>query len=142
MRILWQLIQASVAGTAALAAAMLLFKRKAGIVIVHLGLAGLMLNEIYVTATNEEQRMIITEGQTVSTAVDIREVEFVAINQEDPEIDEIIVVPGERLRSGDWLTHPDLPFQLRCESYLRNARLIRDSGSMSNDATIGLGNWC
>ena len=43
------------------------------------------------------------------------------------------------LRSGDWITHPDLPFQVRCESYLRNARLIRDDGSMKNDATIGLG---
>jgi ABC-type transport system involved in cytochrome c biogenesis permease subunit len=139
MRILWQLLQASVAGTAALAACMLLFKRKAGIVVVHLGLAGLMMNEIYVTATNEEQRMMIEEGQTVSTAIDIREVEFVAINQEDPEVDEIIVVPGERLRSGEWIAHPDLPFQVRCESYLRNARLIRDNGSMKNDATIGLG---
>ena len=140
MRILWQLLQASVAGTAALAACMLLFKRKAGIVVVHLGLAGLMMNELYVTATNEEQRMMIQEGQTVSTAIDIRDVEFVAINQEDPEVDEIIVVPGERLRSGEWITHPDLPFQLRCESYLRNARLVRDNGTMKNDATIGLGN--
>ena len=109
MRILWQLLQASVAGTAALAACMLLFKRKAGIVVVHLGLAGLMLNELYVTATNEEQRMIISEGQTVSTAIDVREIEFVAINQEDPENDEIIVVPGGRLRSGEWISHPDLP---------------------------------
>ena len=139
MRILWQLIQASVAGTAALAASMLLFKRKAGIVIVHLGLAGLMLNEIYVTATNEEQRMMISEGQTVSTAIDIREIEFVAINQEDPEVDEIIVVPGEKLRSGEWISHPDLPFQLKCDSYLRNARLIRDNGTMNNGATTGLG---
>ena len=140
MRILWQLLQASVAGTAALAACMLLFKRKAGIVVVHLGLAGLMLNELYVTATNEEQRMIISEGQTVSTAIDVREIEFVAINQEDPENDEIIVVPGGRLRSGEWISHPDLPFQLRCESYLRNARLIRDNGLMKNEATTGLGN--
>lgn len=139
MRILWQLIQASVAGTAALAACMLLFKRKAGIVVVHLGLAGLMLNEIYVTVTNDEQRMMIREGQTVSTAIDIREIEFVAINQEDAEVDEIIVVPGDKLRSGEWIDHPDLPFQLRCESYLRNARLIRNSGSTKNDATIGLG---
>ena len=139
MRILWQLTQASVAGTAALAACMLLFKRKAGIVIVHLGLAGLMMNEIYVTATNEEQRMMIREGQTVSTAIDIREIEFVAINQEDPEVDQIIVVPGEQLRSGDWINHPDLPFQLKCDSYLRNARLIRNSGSTTNEATTGVG---
>jgi len=62
MRILWQLIQATVAALVAYAACVILFRRKAGIVLLHLGVAGLMLNEIYVTTTNEEQRMSIGEG--------------------------------------------------------------------------------
>ena len=53
MRILWQLAQSTFAAIVAYVACVLLFRRKAGIVLLHLGVAGLMVNEIYVTYTNE-----------------------------------------------------------------------------------------
>ncbi len=80
---------------------MLLFKRKAGIVLLHLGIAGLMFNEIYVTVTNQEHRMTIAEGDTVSQAVDVRSTELAIVDVSDPEFDEIIVVPGSKLKSGE-----------------------------------------
>ena len=70
------------------------------IVLLHIGIGGLMLNEIYVTVTNVEQRMMIEEGQTVSEAVDIRAREFVVIDRSDPKVDRMTVIPVNQLKEG------------------------------------------
>ena len=80
MRILWQLTQSTVAALIAYTACVLLFQRKAGIVLLHLGIAGLMLNEIYVTVTNNEQRITIVEGETAAFAIDVRATEMAIID--------------------------------------------------------------
>ncbi len=139
MRILWQLAQSTIAAVVSLVACMLLFKRKAGIVLLHLGIAGLMFNEIYVTTTNEESRMTIVEGESVSQAIDIRSTELAIIDTSDQEIDEITVVPDAKLKSGEWITDPALPFDVKCIRFLSNSdiRELRDPGN--NVATAGIG---
>jgi len=62
MRILWQLGKATLAACVAWGACILLFERKAGIVLLHFGVVGLMANELYVTYTNQETRMSFGEG--------------------------------------------------------------------------------
>jgi len=59
MRILWQLAQATVAAIAGFVACVFLFKRKAGMVLLHIGVMGLMLNEILVTTAHKEFRLIV-----------------------------------------------------------------------------------
>jgi len=139
MRILWQLIQATVAALVAYAACVILFRRKAGIVLLHLGVAGLMLNEIYVTTTNEEQRMSIGEGQTMSHALDIRATEMAIIDVSDPEFDSIVAVPGKLLEKQDLIVSEELPFDVKCLQYLPNSDItrIKTEDSVSN-AGIGL----
>lgn len=141
MRILWQLIQSTIAALVAYMACMMLFKRKAGIVLLHLGIAGLMLNEIYVTVTNEEQRMSIIEGQTVSQAVDIRGTEMAIIDVSDPEFDEIVTVPGNKLQSGEHISSNELPFDIHCLKYLPNSSVSRIGPEMAGEnlATKGIG---
>ena len=85
MRILWQLGQATIAALVAGTASVLLFNRKAGIVLLHIGLAGLMLNELFVTYTNDETRMSMTEGETATTAIDVRATELAIIDRSDPK---------------------------------------------------------
>lgn len=140
MRILWQLTQATMAALVSFVACSLLFNRKAGIVLLHLGVAGLMFNEIYVTTTNDEQRMTIFEGETVSQAIDIRATEMAIIDTTDPEFDEIVVVPGSKLQLGGMISSDELPFDIQCISYTNNSDLSRRS-SLSNEqvATAGMG---
>lgn len=141
MRILWQLIQSTMAALVSYFACLVLFRRKAGIVLLHLGVAGLMLNEIYVTTTNDEQRMTIFEGQTVSLAVDIRATEIAIIDTSDPEIDEIVSIPGNRLQPGETISDSELPFDIRCVSYFPNSDLRRVTGTgtgQTADTGIGL----
>ena len=127
MRILWQLTQATMAALVSYLACLVLFRRKAGIVLLHLGIAGLMLNEIYVTTTNDEQRMTIFEGQTVSQAVDVRATEMAIIDTSDPEVDEIVAIPGVKLQSGETISDPQVPFNVRCIRYFPNSDLRRVS---------------
>ncbi len=140
MRILWQLMQATMAALVAYFACLLLFRRKAGIVLLHLGVAGLMLNEIYVTTTNDEQRMTIFEGQTVSQAVDVRATEMAIIDTSDPDFDQIVSIPGTKLQSGETVSDPQLPFDVKCVRYLPNSNLRRiDDVGADKLASTGIG---
>ncbi len=139
MRILWQLIQATVASLVAYAACVILFRRKAGIVLLHLGVAGLMLNEIYVTTTNEEQRMSITEGQTMSYAFDIRATEMAIIDVSDPEFDSIVAIPGKLLEKQNLIVSEELPFDVKCLQYIPNSDITRiNTADPVSSAGIGL----
>ncbi len=140
MRILWQLSEATIAAMAVLAGCILLFKRKAGIVLLHLGIAGLLLNEIYVTATNEEYRVSFEEGQSVHHAIDLRDTEFVVLDRSDSEFDEMTVLPGKILASAESvIDDPRLPFKINCLEYHKNCDIVRVGPHADNQADQGIG---
>lgn len=138
MRILWQLLQATVAGLAVLAGTQLLFRRKGGIVLVHIGIAMLMINELYVTMTNVEQRMAIAEGETVSHAVDIRSAELIVADTADPTAVQLTTLPVSLWSNGQRISDPRLPFDLRCVRFEPNTEISAVSGG-PNPASKGLG---
>lgn len=139
MRILWQLLQSTVAASCGLVACLALFRRKAGIVLLHLGVAGLLLNEIYVTVTNEEQQMVIVEGETTSQALDIRTYEMAIMDRSDPEFDKVVVVPVSKLNSAAVISDEDLPFDIECLAYYPNSDLVDIQPGQQGRATAGLG---
>ena len=139
MRIVFQLSQATIAALVSYVACLLLFKRKAGIVLLHLGVAGLMFNEIYVTVTNNEQRMTIIEGDTVAHAVDIRSTEMAIIDISDPEFDTITAIDAQRLIEREKITDEKLPFDVQCVEYFPNSDIRRVGSSQANLATTGIG---
>ncbi len=140
MRIVWQLTQATAAGLVCLVASVLLFRRKGGIVLLHLGLAGLMANELYVSLTNEETQMQIAEGETVSVADDIRATEIVVVDQSDPELDKFVRFPSDQfLKSPSTaaigfqaVTHEQLPFSIEVLKYIKNANLVRQRPALDS----------
>lgn len=141
MRIVWQLTQATAAGLVCLVASIMLFRRKGGIVLLHLGLAGLMANELFVSLTNEETQMRILEGETVSVAQDIREVEIVVVDQSDDQFDKFVRLPPDQFlkKSGSDgqfryqpVSHEELPFSVEVLRYFEN-------GSMREKLNLGIG---
>ena len=140
MRILWQLAQSTIAALAVLAGCMLLFHRKAGIVLLHLGIAGILLNEIYVTMTNEEHRVSFAEGETVHTAFDLRATEFVVLDRSNKDYDQITTIPGSLLFDSDEvIDDPQLPFKVRRVAYFKNSDVLQVGPHADNQATAGLG---
>ena len=138
MRILWQLAQATFAALIGYLACLLLFNRKAGIVLLHLGVAGLMVNEIYVTYTNDEHQMTIIKGETASHAVDVRATELAIVDTSDPEFDNIVTVPGVQLVGKKEIKSDKLPFYVKCEEYFLNSDIRPASVDNAADTGIGL----
>jgi len=153
MRILWQLIQGGLAAAVMLAACILLFKRRGGIVLIHIGLALLMLGEWFVSWFAVEERLVIREGESTSAAIDIRETELAVIQTDfSPTQEDVLAIPRSvllhSLASGQPVRDPALPFDVQVTQYLKNSDLQRvqasagNSASAGNPATAGIGlNW-
>lgn len=141
MRILWQISQCSVASLVLLIGLQFIFKRKGGIVLLHAGLLLLLGNEIWVVLSHVEQRISGVEGETVSYAYDIRDVEMALIERVGDE-DRIITVPRTILeraaqKSDEWYFIPDTDLQFRVLDYFQNSSL-KQAGEV-NRATAGVG---
>lgn len=139
MRIMWQLAQATFAAVVSFVASVFLFKRKAGMVLLHIGIMGLMLNEIWVTVWHKEHRLIVAEGQTSSEVLDIRYHEMAIVDVSDPEVDRIVTVPAHKLASLERISSDDLPFDISCVRYLRNSAFGAGKSQADNPATAGIG---
>lgn len=126
LRILWQLIQALIASLVTLAGCILIFKKRAGIVILHAGIALLMVNELYVGMTNVEERISLYEGQETNIAEDTRTVELSITDRSGSENDKVIAIPRDQLNSESIIDHEELPFRIRIDYFTRNSDLIEN----------------
>lgn len=139
LRILWQLLQGGFAAVVLLVGSIALFKKRAGIVLLHSGVGLLMLGELLVSSAVEEQ-MEIKEGETANFARDIRTVELAVIDTSHEDEDHVVVIPDSILLNGDVVSHELLPFDLRIDRYLDNSDLRRVKKSDDeNLATNGSG---
>jgi ABC-type transport system involved in cytochrome c biogenesis permease subunit len=153
MRVLWQLAQSTMAAGIGLVACLLLFRRKGGIVLLHLGVLGLMANELYVNSTNVEQRIELHEGETSNKAVDIRSVELAIVDLSDPQFDRITTIPYRKLNpkgssvfnlsgsseASSIISAADLPFDVKVVRFLENSSIDVVKNRAENLATQGSG---
>ncbi len=143
MRILWQISQCGVASLVVLIGLQFVFKRKAGIVLLHGGLLLLLGNEIWVVLSHVEQEISGVEGDTVNYSYDIRDVEMVLIERLGDE-DRIITVPRPLLeraanKPDQWYFIPETELQFRVLNYYQNSIVKGVEGE--NPATIGIGKF-
>ncbi|MFO0913686.1 MAG: cytochrome c biogenesis protein CcsA [Pirellulales bacterium] len=149
MRILWQLAQATLAGLVLLVGCAFLFRKRAGIVLLHAGIGLLMFYEFYVDLYAVEGQMTMAEGETVNFARDIRTTELALIDSSDPKSDRVVVVPrGILQRTGERIRDERLPVDLEVVAYYPSATLITAeqaknpavAGDLAdNPATAGVG---
>ncbi|MBX3441369.1 MAG: cytochrome c biogenesis protein CcsA [Planctomyces sp.] len=141
MRILYQLVKGTIAGVVLLAGCLVLFQRRAGIVLLHGGIALLMISEVFVGVRAVESNMFLQEGDERSYVFDTRSPELAVIDRSQPEEDIETVVPTVRLKTeGAEVAHELLPFDLEVVQYLQNAEMLRAAPDPStNLATRGIG---
>ena len=131
MRILWQLLKGSVCSLVLLIGCNLLFDKRGGIVLLHLGVALLMFSELQVGLYGKENLLSLKEGETSSFLRDIRERELAIIHKAENGKDNVVVVPEALLvdaaskadASGQVIELPDLPFNVAVRHFYRNATL-------------------
>jgi ABC-type transport system involved in cytochrome c biogenesis permease subunit len=155
MRILWQLIKAEGAAMVLLAGCALVFRKRAGIVLLHAGIGLIMANELVVHFLHKEQQMNIWEGETVSYAADIRILELVIVDPNSSKThDDVVAVPEALLKNTLENSKPleisDRPFSVRMIRFYENAlipaleigkedRLPADAEEQENQANAGVG---
>jgi ABC-type transport system involved in cytochrome c biogenesis permease subunit len=145
LRILWQLIQGTVAGVVLLAGCWLLFDKRAGVVLLHGGVALMMVSQLLVSLGAREEQMIVMEGDTATFAQDIRQAELAVVENSDDQQRHTVIRENmlrHSLRAGDGkdaiISHEALPFDIKVERFFQNAEL-KDPEKADNLATAGIG---
>jgi ABC-type transport system involved in cytochrome c biogenesis permease subunit len=122
MRILWQLMKATAAALVLLAGCWLVFRKRAGIVLLHSGIALIMANELVVDTAHVETLMALQEGETKTWSQDIRTAEL-AITSTKGDKAHTVIVPNQFLVTNEVISHEFLPFDIRIDEVLQNADL-------------------
>ncbi|MEX2558641.1 MAG: cytochrome c biogenesis protein ResB, partial [Pirellulales bacterium] len=144
MRILWQLIKGGLASLVLLAGAIMVFRKRAGIVLLHAGVALMMLNELVVHTLHVEAQMQIREGETVNFVQDVRKLELAVVDTSNPESDQVVVVPQSILGLHHGASHPlvrdaKLPFDVQVVRFVQNTDLRPAKAGEKNPADKGFG---
>ncbi len=127
--------------------------KRAGVTIAHSGLLLLFVGEAITRECQIEQRMTIAEGKSVNFTEDARAVELAFTTPEADGTQRMTVIPGtviaKAARSHAIISNPDLPVDLRVDSYMVNSGLLgpkqiamRKAANQpypENPATAGLG---
>lgn len=146
MRILYQLVKATFASLILLAGCIAIFKRRAGIVLLHAGIALIMFYDVLVGVEHIESQMTIVEGESSNFSRDIREVELAVIDRTGQNEDvETLVSQSLLEKPGVKISDQRLPFDIVVVKFFRNSdvRGLRSFGPNEdvpeNPATEGIG---
>ncbi len=141
MRILWQLIKATGAALVLLAGCALVFKKRAGVVVLHGGIGLMMLSELLVGTTAIESQMQLKEGEVTNFVHDTRFLELAVVDNSDKDTEDQVVVPESLLQNTPIIRNDQLPFDVKLVSFIKNADMvpIKQEPKASNPATTGLG---
>ncbi|MHB1035048.1 MAG: cytochrome c biogenesis protein [Pirellulales bacterium] len=146
LRILYQLIQGELAALVLLGACFLLYRNRAGGVLLHGGVALLMFGEFFVSQFAEEQQMTLLEGQAVGYTRDTRSVDL-AVSKLLGNHNAVLALPMETQGKivgsalGGKLEFDDLPFRVEVIRYYKNStlRMATPQEPNPNLATHGVG---
>lgn len=121
--------------------------KRAGIVVIHLGLILLIIGEVLTGVLSVEWQMQLSEGQSSNYAVDIREAELAVVDPAPADHDAVVVVPQSVLvqhAGGMPISDPRLPFDIQVLRWMPNSALaglgMADPQlKQNNPATDGFG---
>ena len=141
-RVLWRLGKGGGVALLLLAACLLLFGKRAGIVLIHCGVFLLLVSELVTGLFAVESTMLIKEGEVVNFIDHSNTLELAFTNTSEPDHDIVTVVPSTMLKTGALIRHEQLPCDIKVLRYLRNSsfpekmKFVKDS---DNPATAGAG---
>lgn len=149
MRILWQLLKGGGCSLVLLVGCNLLFDKRGGIVLLHVGVALLMFSELQVGIWGKENMLTLVEGETATFMRDIRDRELAVIHRDSDGKDEVVVVPQHILkRAADQeapadqvIMLPNLPFDVAVRKFLQNSTLRGAQPDDQNRTATGLGSF-
>ncbi len=114
--------------------------KRIGVLAIHYGMILMLMGELMAYFA-VESTMSIDVGKTTNVAVDRRHYELAVISPdaEDTNSDHVTVVPDGLLRKGAAIENDELPFDVKVNRWLVNARLHEAGPDEANPATAGAG---
>ena len=116
-----------------------LTKKKAGLIMIHVGIVLMLIGQLATDMVSTESQMQLFEGDTKNYSEDFRANELAIIDTSDPKDDQVVAVPESILATRKDISNPALPFSIRVKEYWANADLLRSafSNAVPANATEG-----
>ena len=96
---------------------------RAGILMIHAGIIIMMLGEFITGVYAIEGMMMIQEGQTANTVVDVRSSEIAIILEVNAKTDQVVVVPSNLLKADTVVDDAKVPFKIETIQFMINSKL-------------------
>lgn len=102
-------------------ASILLYRKRAGMVLLHGGILFLLIGEFATALYAVEARMTIKEGETANYIDHSQQLELAFTDTSNPDFDTVTVVSGDALKEGALIQSGELPFDIRVIRYMVNS---------------------
>lgn len=143
LRIMWQLMQSSVAGGVLLVGLIMVFGTRGGNVLIHVAVGLVMVGQFVFGDRQIEQRISLVEGQTTNVAFKTDEFELAVVDVSAADTDHVTVIADTLLKryaeNKELIQSEQLPFDIRIVELFVNSDLRRAGPVEPNQATVGLG---
>ena len=102
-----------------------LTRKRVGILLIHFGVALLLLGELITAIYAQEGTMSIDEGSYAQYTEDSHQVELAIIDTSNPDHDMVVVVPASIITSNNAVIRdPQLPFDITVRQWMGNSKLF------------------
>jgi len=98
-----------------------LSRKKIGIFFAHFGLILLLVGQLFTQLFQIESYMRIEEGESKNYSESGRASELAVIDKTDRELDTVVAIPQKFLARKSEITHQNLPFKVKINSFYENS---------------------
>ncbi|MDF7826883.1 cytochrome c biogenesis protein ResB [Pontiellaceae bacterium B12227] len=120
-RVFLRLGRGTLAAIALYAACVLLYRQRAGMVLLHGGILFLLIGEFFTALFAVEATMTIKEGETVNYLDRSQQLELSFTETSNPDFDTVTVIPQRLLKDGAEIDADALPFIVKVHHYMENS---------------------
>ncbi|MEI6890732.1 MAG: cytochrome c biogenesis protein ResB [Pontiella sp.] len=120
-RVFLRLGRGTLAAVALYAGCLLLYRQRAGMVLLHGGILFLLIGEFFTALFAVEATMTIKEGETVAYLDRSQQLELSFTETSNPEFDTVTVIPAQRLKDGAVIEDDALPFVVKVHRFMQNS---------------------
>ena len=144
LRIVWQLAKGTGVAGLLLVGCNLLFGQQGGNLLLHFGIALLMIGQFTFSDRQLEQRLILHEREASNVLVDLDRLELAFIDQSSKGKTQVVAIPNSMLieaeLSGERIDDDRLPFDVEVVDYMMNSTFAKDPDENPADKGLGIDN--
>lgn len=120
-RVFLRLGRGTLAAVVFYVACLLLYRKRAGMVLLHAGILFLLVGEFATALFAVEATMTIKEGETVNFIDHSQQLELSFTDTTHPDYESVTVIPQRKLKDGALIKSKELPFDIKVIRYMINS---------------------